>query len=42
MNYVLSHKNNYTFINFEMPLKIDDINPLLIFTFIQIDISRKS
>jgi len=42
MNHIPSHKNNYIFIYFEMPLKIDDINPFFIFTFIQINISHKS
>jgi hypothetical protein len=41
MIHIPSRKNNYIFIYFEMPLQIDDINPLLIFSFIQIDISHK-
>jgi hypothetical protein len=41
MNHLLSHKNNYIFIYFGMPLKMYDINVFFIFIFIQIDISHK-
>jgi hypothetical protein len=41
LNLFLSCKNNYAFIYFGMPLKMDDINVFFIFIFIQIDISHK-
>jgi hypothetical protein len=34
-------QNNYIFIYFGMPLKLDDIRVFFIFIFIQIDISCK-
>jgi len=39
LNHLSSHKNNYIFIYFGMPLKMDDISVFFIFIFIQIDIS---
>ncbi len=41
LNHLRSHKNNYIFIYFGMPLKIDDINIFFIFIFFQIDINCK-
>jgi hypothetical protein len=41
MNHLPSHRNNANFIYFGMPLKMDDINVVFIFNFIQIDISHK-
>jgi len=41
LNRLPSHKNNYIFIYFGMPLKMDDIIVFFIFIFIQIDISHK-
>jgi hypothetical protein len=41
MNHLPSHRNNYIFIYFGMPLKMDDINVFFIFIFIQIDINHK-
>jgi hypothetical protein len=38
LNYLPSCKNNYIFIYFGMPLKMDDINVFFIFIFIQINI----
>jgi hypothetical protein len=42
MAYEPHPKNNYIFMYFEMSLKINNVNPLFIFTFIQMDISHKS
>jgi len=39
LNYFPSYKNNYIFIYFGMPPKMDDIN--VFFIFIQIDINCK-
>jgi hypothetical protein len=41
MNHLPNHKNNYIFIYFGMLVKMNDINILIIFSFIQIDISCK-
>jgi len=40
LNHLPSHKNNYIFIYFGMPLKMNDISVFFIFIFIQIDITR--
>jgi hypothetical protein len=39
MNHLPSHKNNYIFIYFGMPLKMDDIK--VFFIFIQININHE-
>ncbi len=39
MNHLPSHKNNYIFIYFEMPIKMDNKNVLFIFMSIQMNIS---
>ncbi len=39
LNHLSNHKNNYIFIYFGMPLKMDDISVFFIFIFIQINIS---
>ncbi len=41
MIHLPSHKMNYIFIYFVMPLKMDDINLFFIFIFTQINISHK-
>ncbi len=41
MNYLLYQINEYIFIYFGMPLKINDINVFFIFLFIQMNSSHK-
>jgi hypothetical protein len=41
LNHHWSHRDNYIFIYFGMPLKMNDISEFFIFIFIQIDISHK-
>ncbi len=40
-NHLPNGRNNYIFIYFGMPLKMDDMSVLFIFIFIQIDINHK-